>query len=708
MFRTGFNPARFSRRHFYDPHCYRGSTGGCSEASARPSARRHHVSDGRVSIDRGGAEMVRCAHADDAARRVLQRAPDDNGCGASGDARSAGLNDEVAGLRGHRSDVRRDGTRRRTSAVYDRGQRAGHLADHRAHRRGPAVRRLQCRDGRRGLVQTVVLGHRARRCHISTGRRLLRNHQLSAGRHRERRQPGRAAADAAREIVRRQSPGNDRRVPRLVRRGARHRPRGAVSTPHTAGSAGAARRLCRDRAGCGGVQECCGGRMTRGKKILIGVGVAVILGALAFANVKFKRQEGTVVNVEAVQQRDLQAIVSASGKIQPQHLVNISADTMGRVTNLAVEEGDRVKKDQFLMQIDPRLLASAAQQAQAGLAAAGSQMEQLRVASESAKAALKQAQDAFTRQQQLWKQGLTTREALDMAESQLKMRQSDANSADKQIETQRLRMQQEQASVESAKYSLSKVRIQSPIEGIVTRRNIEEGETVVVGTMNNAGTVLLTIADMSVIEAQVEVDETDIPTVSIGQIAKVTIDAMPGKSFVGKVVEIGNSPIQAAAGASSASQATNFLVKVQIENTIPDVRPGFTCTAEITTATRKNSVSVPIQATTVREVVVDKEGNMVREPTTDKRPRRTSNVEASELKPGQARKELEGVFVVRDNKAEFVPVKTGIAGEKYFEVLNGLKTGDQVIVGPFSSVRELADGAAVKIEAAKRSPVTKT
>jgi len=448
--------------------------------------------------------------------------------------------------------------------------------------------------------------------------------------------------------------------------------------------------------------------MTRGKKILIGVGVAVILGALAFANVKFKRQEGTVVNVEAVQQRDLQAIVSASGKIQPQHLVNISADTMGRVTNLAVEEGDRVKKDQFLMQIDPRLLASAAQQAQAGLAAAGSQMEQLRVASESAKAALKQAQDAFTRQQQLWKQGLTTREALDMAESQLKMRQSDANSADKQIETQRLRMQQEQASVESAKYSLSKVRIQSPIEGIVTRRNIEEGETVVVGTMNNAGTVLLTIADMSVIEAQVEVDETDIPTVSIGQIAKVTIDAMPGKSFVGKVVEIGNSPIQAAAGASSASQATNFLVKVQIENTIPDVRPGFTCTAEITTATRKNSVSVPIQATTVREVVVDKDGKMVREPTTDKRPRRTSNVEASELKPGQARKELEGVFVVRDNKAEFVPVKTGIAGEKYFEVLNGLKTGDQVIVGPFSSVRELADGAAVKIEAAKRSPVTKT
>jgi HlyD family secretion protein len=448
--------------------------------------------------------------------------------------------------------------------------------------------------------------------------------------------------------------------------------------------------------------------MTRNKKILIGAGAVIILGALAFANFKFKRQEGTTVNVEAIQARDLQAIVSASGKIQPQHLVNISADTMGRVTNLAVDEGDRVKKDQFLMQIDPRLLASAAQQAEAALAAAGSQMEQLRVASDSAKAALKQAQDAYNRQQQLWKQGLTTRETLDIAENQLKMRQSDANSAEKQIETQRLRMQQEQASLESAKYSLSKVRIQSPIDGIVTRRNIEEGETVVVGTMNNAGTVLLTIADMSVIEAQVEVDETDIPTVSIGQPAKVTIDAMPGKSFAGKVVEIGNSPIQSTAGATATTQATNFLVKVQVESTIPDVRPGFTCTAEITTATRKNAVSVPIQATTVREMVVDKDGNMVREPKTDKRPRRSTSVEASELKPGQQRKELEGVFVVRDNKAEFVPIKTGIAGEKYFEVLSGLKPGDQVIVGPFASVRELADGALVKIEAAKRSTGAKT
>ena len=447
--------------------------------------------------------------------------------------------------------------------------------------------------------------------------------------------------------------------------------------------------------------------MSRNKKILIGVGVVVILAAIAYANVKFKRQEGTTVNVETVQKRDLQAIVSASGKIQPQRLVNISADTMGRVTDLKVEEGQRVKKGDFLLQIDPRNLTTAYNQGAASLAAARSQMEQLRVSIDSNKTALKQAQDAYTRQQQLWKGGLTTKETLEQAENTVKMRQSDVDAAERQIETQRLRMTQEEASLENAKLNLSKVRIESPITGIITRRNIEEGETVVIGTMNNAGTQLLTIADMSVIEAQVEVDETDIPNVTLGQHAKITIDAMPGKTFAGKVVEIGNSPIQTA-GATSSSQATNFLVKVVVDGEIPDVRPGFTCTAEITTATRKGVVAIPIQATTVREMVVDKEGTIVREPAPQGK-RRPTTVSAQELKPGQERKEIEGVFIVKDNKALFVPVKTGIAGEKYFEVLTGVKESDQVIIGPFSSVRELGDGTAVKPEAAKRSiPGAKT
>ena len=436
--------------------------------------------------------------------------------------------------------------------------------------------------------------------------------------------------------------------------------------------------------------------MSRNKKILIAVGVAVLLGALTYANFYFQREDGTEVNVESIQKRDLQAIVSASGKIQPRTLVNISADTMGRVTDLRVEEGQRVTKGDFLLQIDPRNLTTAYNQSQSSLAASRSTVEQLRVSIEGTRTNLKAAQDAHARQQQLWKQGLTTREALEAADNQVRVRQAELASQERQIETQRLRMQQEESVVENAKLNLSKVRIESPITGIITRRNIEEGETVVIGTMNNAGTVLLTVADMSVIEAEVEVDETDIPTVQLGQKAKITIDAMPGKSFSGKVTEIGNSPIQATG--SAATQATNFKVKVTVDGEIPDVRPGFTCTAEITTATRQQAIAVPIQATTVREMIIDKEGNIVRDETKgpkSKRPTLTQNVE---LKPGQERKELEGVFVVRDNKAVFVPVKTGIAGEKFFEVTTGVAVGDQVIVGPFSSVRELQDGVAVKIE----------
>ena len=442
--------------------------------------------------------------------------------------------------------------------------------------------------------------------------------------------------------------------------------------------------------------------MSRNKKILIGLGLVLILGAIAYANFNFRRAEGVTVNTEAIAKRNLEAIVSASGKIQPKRFVNISADTMGRVTGLAVNEGDTVKVGQFLLQVDPRNLRTNVTQRQASLAAARSQAEQLSLALESARTALKQAEENHTRQQQLWKGGLTTKESLERAENELKMRQSDLRSQEQQVQTQRLRMQQEQATLESAQYDLSKVRIESPINGIVTRRNIEEGEMVVVGTMNNAGTVLLTIADMSVIEAEVEVDETDIPSVALGQVAKITIDAIPDKTFTGKVTEIGNSPIQVTGQATR--QATNFKVVVQLDTEIPEVRPGFTCTAEVTTATRKDVVSVPIQATTVREMVVDEKGEIVRAPATEGRRRpRPGGVQASELKPGQSRKELEGVFAVRDGKAVFTPVTTGIAGEKYFEVMAGLKEGDQVIVGPFSSVRELSDGAAVKIEQPGRS-----
>ncbi|MGH9148024.1 MAG: efflux RND transporter periplasmic adaptor subunit, partial [Vicinamibacterales bacterium] len=242
----------------------------------------------------------------------------------------------------------------------------------------------------------------------------------------------------------------------------------------------------------------------------------------------------------------------------------------------------------------------------------------------------------------------------------------------------------------------------SPIDGLVTRRNIDEGETVVVGTMNNQGTVLMTVADMSIIQAEVEVDETDVPSVSIGQIAKVTVDAVQDRTFKGHVTEIGNSPIQATGTqGTTARQATNFKVVVVLDEPIPaGIRPGSSCTADITTAVRAKALAVPIQAVTVRELVYDQAGKIVREPQTRRRRRPTTSgtVSAEELPQGHTRKETEGVFAFRAGKAEFVPVKVGIAGEKFFELLSGLNQGDQVITGPYASVRQIADGDSVKLE----------
>jgi HlyD family secretion protein len=441
--------------------------------------------------------------------------------------------------------------------------------------------------------------------------------------------------------------------------------------------------------------------MTR-RSILTTIAIVLVGAAVVGANLWFKREKGLTVNTEVVRVRDLEAIVSASGKIQPKRLVQISAETPGRVVQLAVNEGDRVKKGDFLLLIDPRTLRTRVDSGTASLRVAEASLEQSQQAVETARVQVEQAKQNLKRQQDLWGRQLTTRESLDKAENDFKSSESALQERDKQVMAQENRIAQERASVESARYDLTKVRFESPIDGIVTRRNIQEGETAVIGTMNNAGTVLLTLADMSVIQAEVEVDETNIPSVRIGQLAKISIDAIPDRSFKGHVTEIGNSPIQANTqqGAAAGTQATNFKVVVILDEEVPEVRPGFTCTADITTATRQHVVSVPIPAVAVRELVYDAEGNIVREPKTDRRRRRPSDNAASstELEPGQARKEAEGVFVIRSGRAEFVPLKMGIAGDKYFEVLSGLKDGDQVITGPYNSVRGMTDGDLVRID----------
>src|SRR5262249_4440687 len=302
------------------------------------------------------------------------------------------------------------------------------------------------------------------------------------------------------------------------------------------------------------------------------LGVVGLGAALVVANLYFRKDKGLAVTTEAIKARDLEAIVSASGKIQPKRLVNISADTPGRVVNLAVNEGDRVKIGQFLLQIDPKSLRSRVDIGSASLSAARNSLDSMRQSIETARVQLQQAQQNLERQQDLWRQQLTTREALDRALNDVKTAQSTVQEREKQIRPQESRIAQEEASLESARYDLSKVRIESPIDGIVTRRNIQEGETAVIGTMNNPGTMLLTLADMGVIQAEVDVDETNVPHVQIGQIAKITIDAIPDKSFKGHVTEIGNSPIQATGQQASTTQATNFKVVVVLDEKVPEVR----------------------------------------------------------------------------------------------------------------------------------------
>lgn len=445
--------------------------------------------------------------------------------------------------------------------------------------------------------------------------------------------------------------------------------------------------------------------MTRRRWWIAGA-VLLLVGAGAAGRYWYTRDTGIEVTTEALYARDLEAIVSATGTIQPQRQVNVSANTMGRVTRLAVREGERVKAGQFLLEIDPRSLAGQLQRGEAGVAAARSALAQSRTGVEQARATLDLARQTLRRQQELWRDGLIARDTLERAENDVAVREAELRNREQEVQTREEQIRQEQASLATTRYNLSQVIIASPMDGLVTRRNIEEGETAVVGTMNNAGTVLLTIADMSVVQAEVEVDETDIPTVAVGQVARVSIDAVPDRTFRGRVTEIGNSPIQATASAAAQGQqqATNFKVVVTIEEPVPDIRPGFTATAEITTATRAGVVAVPIQALTVRDMLYDGAGTLVHEPPPQPRRRFFGGSEpadavpvTAETPPGHTRRETEGVFLLRDGRAVFTPLTTGIAGERYFEVLTGAAAGDRVITGPFESVRTLADGAAVRL-----------
>jgi HlyD family secretion protein len=418
--------------------------------------------------------------------------------------------------------------------------------------------------------------------------------------------------------------------------------------------------------------------MSKKKKIWIGIGVVAVIAIMVIANLRINRKSTTAVESQKVEERELRAIVSASGKIRAKTSVDISASTNGKVVKMAVDEGDKVDKGQFLMQIDPTPAEANVRQIEASIAAAKANYD-------LAKANLQQAQVELDRQESLFKKNLTSEDLLQKARTTYDVQKLQTQAAEQEI-------QRWQASLASARHELDKVSIHSDIAGILTKRNIEEGENVFVGAFNNPATVLLTVADLSVIEAEVEVDETDIVNVKVDQEAAVKVDAYPDSSFKGKVTKVGHSPILSTASGAGQQQSTSFEVIVQLTEEIPNVRPGLSCKAEITTGYREKAIAVPIQALTLRKPSELKPLNP------KERKGAMTDGKANSDTTKEKEKEIQGAFVIKDGAVQFAEVKTGIAGDRFFEVLSGLQPNEEVVTGPFSALRRLRNGDAVKIE----------
>ncbi len=419
--------------------------------------------------------------------------------------------------------------------------------------------------------------------------------------------------------------------------------------------------------------------MSKAGKVALGItGVAVLFG-LILVSASAKRERGTEVRFEKVGRRDLVAAVTASGKIQPKTKVDVSPDITGRITKLAVREGDFVKKGQFLLQIDPTVY-------QADLARAQATFSSAQAALVQAQASRDQARRTLDRSKQLKQQNpnLISDEQLDQAQTAFNVAEAVANSAQHQVD-------QARAGVQAARDQLSKTHIVAPMTGRVTRLAVEEGEVAVPGTFSKDVGLLLTVSDLSVIQTKVNVDETDVVRVKLGDSVEVSIDAFPDTTFVGRVTKIANSALLAQAAASAATgtndRAVDYEVEITLINPPADVRPDLSATARIVTDTRKQALAIPIIALTVRENT----------PVTPETRRDTSTV--------GKKKDTEGVFVVTNGKATFRPVQVGIAGDEYFEVLSGVKEGEQIVAGPYQAIRDLKEGSPVR---AMKTPADST
>jgi HlyD family secretion protein len=407
---------------------------------------------------------------------------------------------------------------------------------------------------------------------------------------------------------------------------------------------------------------------TSRRKVWIGVGLAVMIGAAAVLALVRSGDRGVQVGMDEVTLQDLVSTVTASGNIRPRRTVDISSDVSARVAVIEVQEGDDVEQGDVLVRLDPTRFEALLRRARAALSQAEAQAAQT-------EANLLQASRSHERLVALFVRDslLVSPQQLDDAETQLDVARANMDAAE-------FGVRQAEASVEEAADDLEKTVIRAPMSGKVTRLNIEEGETVIIGTMNNPGSLILTISDLAVVEAVVQVDETDLPELSLGDSASVEIDAFPGVPFAGRVTEIGNSAVEPPSGQSGQTAAVDFEVVITLVDPPVVLRPDLSATAEIVTEMKKDVPAVPIIAVTVR----------------DRGPSEGSTDSEAEETDSDDPRDVEGVFVVRDGIVTFTPVDVGIAGQEHFEVRSGVEVGDAVVSGPYQVIRELQDGDRVR------------
>jgi HlyD family secretion protein len=443
------------------------------------------------------------------------------------------------------------------------------------------------------------------------------------------------------------------------------------------------------------------------KKIVIIVGAIILAGAIVGFSVNQTQKNVIAVQTGKVTRQDISSSVTASGEIKPKTYVNVGANAIGRITKLSVAEGDKIKKGQMLAQLENV-------QASADVAAMRAQIESNQTDSQAAAAALNTAEAAlnsskadaartkleYERAEGLYKAELiakadydTKKAAYEVSAAQVAQDKAKIAQARAQLDSAQGHISQSRAQLTHATDVLSKTVYTAPFDGVVTYVPVREGETVVLGIQNTPGSTLMTLADMSVITAEVHVDETDIINVKMGQAAEVTVDAMPGKTFKGEVTQIGDNAIVRSSGlatsqsTSSSQEAKDFKVVVTLKDPPDNMRPGLSATAKITTGTSSNALTIPIQALTIRDKSdLEQQDKKAAKPPTPAAP------------TAKKKDELQGVFVIHNKKVEFRPVETGITGSTDIEVKSGLSEGDEIITGSYKVLRTLRNGSGVKVD----------